>query len=273
VQRVEQAPRVVTARVIVDATGQQALLANRLRLRIDDPRLRKLAIWTYYRGAWRDPGPNGGATVILHTQSKNTWFWSIPLREDITSVGVVGDADYLLKDRPSPSEAFEQQLRQCPALIERLKEASRVDGIRVAKEFSYSTRRQAGHGWVLVGDALGFIDPIYSSGVYFALKSGEMAGDAIVEGLRRGDTSAAQLGKWTGEFQAGTKWIRKLVDAFYTNQFSFGRFIKEHPHHLGNLTDLLIGRIFHDGAGRIFDDMTPVIAQAIAQPSRSGATT
>ena len=112
----------------------------------------------------------------------------------------------------------------------------------------------------MVGDAFGFIDPIYSSGVYFALKSGEMAADAITEGLAGDDTSAAQLGKWTDEFKSGTKWIRKLVSAYYTNEFSFGHFMRDFPDHRGNLTDLLIGRIFYDGAGKLFEDMDPQLA-------------
>ena len=131
----------------------------------------------------------------------------------------------------------------------------------MAKEFSYSTQRQAGDGWVLIGDALGFIDPIYSSGVYLALKSGELAADAISEGLARNDTSAAQLGNWLSKFQEGTHWIRKLVDAYYTDGFSFGRFLRDYPQHQGNLTDLLIGRVFQDNAGRIFDDMDQAISR------------
>jgi flavin-dependent dehydrogenase len=139
----------------------------------------------------------------------------------------------------------------------------------VAKEFSYKTTRHSGEGWVLVGDAWGFIDPIYSSGVYFALKSGEHAADAIIEGLRTGDTSGKQLGRWIDDFEGGTKLIRKLVDAYYTNEFSFGRFMKMHPEHRGNLTDLLIGRIFYDGAGRIFEDMEPELAEAKQAASKA----
>jgi flavin-dependent dehydrogenase len=134
--------------------------------------------------------------------------------------------------------------------------------LRVAKEFSYTTREQAGDGWVLVGDAFGFIDPVYSSGVYFALKSGEMAADAIVAGLRKDDTSSEQLSSWVQPFRDGTQWIRKLVDAYYSNEFSLGHFLREHPDHRSNLTDLLIGRIFHDGAGDIFRDMDPAIDRA-----------
>ena len=254
--------REVRAQVVVDATGQQALLANRLGLKVEYPELKKAAIWGYYRNARRDPGDHGGATIIMHTRMKESWFWYIPLQNDITSIGVVGDRDYLLKDRGTTEEVFEDELVKCPALVDRLMHAEMTSDFRVAKEFSYKTTQHAGDGWVLVGDAWGFIDPIYSSGVYFALKSGEHAADAIIEGLRSRDTSAAQLGGWLDEFQAGTMLIRKLVDAYYTNDFSFGRFLKAHPEHRGNLTDLLIGRIFYDGAGRIFNDMTPALQDA-----------
>lgn len=254
--------REVRSQVLVDATGQQALLANRLGLRVDNPDLRKVAIWGYYRGARRDPGEHGGATIILHTQDKSSWFWYIPLADDITSIGVVGDRDFLLKGRGDPSDVFEDELVKCPALVERLMDAELTSEFRTAKEFSYTTKQHAGDGWVMVGDAWGFIDPIYSSGVYFALRSGELAADAIVEGLRKGDTTAAQLSGWYEDFSAGTMWIRKLVDAYYNNDFSFGRFLRDYPQHSGNLTDLLIGRIFYDGAGRIFDDMEPELAKA-----------
>ena len=141
----------------------------------------------------------------------------------------------------------------------------KTDDLHVAKEFSYTTTQQAGDGWGLTGDAYGFIDPIYSSGVYFAMKSGELAADAIVEGFAKDDLSASQLGKWSAEFDAGTNWIRKLVDKYYTNEFSFGRFMKEFPQHQGNLTDLLIGRIFYDGAGNIFQDMDPAMERALGK--------
>lgn len=254
-QPAEGAAHAISAQVVVDATGQQAFLANRLGIKVDNPQLKKAAIWGYYKNARRDPGDHGGATVILHTQGKHSWFWYIPLSNDITSVGVVADREFLLKGRGAPAEVFEDELIKCPALVDWLMDAELVSEFRVLKEFSYSTTRHAGDGWVLVGDAWGFIDPIYSSGVYFALKSGQLAADSIVQGLQQGDTTAQQLGKWTSEFGDGTKWIRKLVDAFYDNDFSFGRFMRDHPQHGGNLTDLLIGRIFYDGAGRIFDDL------------------
>lgn len=247
--------REITSRLVVDATGQQALIASKLGLRENNPKLRKAAIWSYFQGGRRDEGENAGATIILHTRSKQTWFWYIPLSRNIVSVGVVGDNDLLLSGRGSAEQVFQQELASCNGVTERLEQAQRVDNFHIAKEFSYTTTQQAGDGWILIGDAMGFVDPIYSSGVFFALKSGELAADCIVQAIRSGDLSASQLGRWTGPFNEGTRWIRKLVDAFYTEPFSMGKFMKMHPQHRGNLTNLLIGRIFDDSAGELFDDL------------------
>ncbi|MCG8584588.1 MAG: tryptophan 7-halogenase [Pirellulales bacterium] len=247
----------ISSRVVVDATGQHSLIANRLGLKRVNPDLRKAAIWGHFRGAQRDEGVDEGATVILHTRDKQAWFWYIPLDDNVVSVGCVGDTDYLLKDRGKKEDIFAAEVTNCPEIESRIEDATLDGQLHAVREFSYTTTEHAGDGWVLVGDAYGFVDPIYSSGVYFALKSGEMAADAVVEGFAKDDLSASQLSRWCDEFEGGVRWVRKLVHAFYTNDFSFGRFMKEHPQHRGNLTDLLIGRVFHDSAGEIFKDMDP----------------
>jgi len=249
----------VSARVVIDGTGQQSVIANQLGLKRDIPELRKAAIWAYFDGAERVEGEHGGATLILHTESKEAWFWYIPLSNNITSVGLVGDIDFILKSRPTTADAYCEEIGNCPAIARRIKDAKMVGEQHVAKEFSYTTTQHAGEGWVLIGDAFGFIDPIYSSGVYFALKTGELAADAVIDGLATGDLSGPKLAAWADDFKTGSKWVKKLVDAFYTNDFSFGGFMKSHPEHRGNLTDLLIGRVFHDEAGKIFEDMDPVL--------------
>lgn len=252
----------VDCRVFIDATGQQSFLANKLGLKEVNPDLKKAAIWTYFKDARRDPGDNEGATIILNTETKDAWFWFIPQSRGITSIGCVGDNDYLLKGRGKPADVFAEELQRCPGLKSRLMDATQLGDVHTTKEFSYTTRQHAGPGWVLIGDAWGFIDPVYSSGVYFALEMGVRAGDAVVEGLSQGDLSGQQLGKWCEDFKRGAHWVRKLVHAFYTKEFSIGRFMKEHPEHRGNVTDLLIGRVFHDSAGDVFDDMDASIEKA-----------
>jgi flavin-dependent dehydrogenase len=104
---------------------------------------------------------------------------------------------------------------------------------------------------VLVGDAFGFLDPLYSSGVLLALRSGEQAADAIAEGLKSGDTSAAQLGKWGSSFNEGVDRMRRLVCEYYGG-FSFGGMVRKYPELRGTLTDLLIGDLFHDRVDKVW---------------------
>jgi flavin-dependent dehydrogenase len=239
--------REVRAKVVVDASGQSSVLMDRLKLRQWDPVLKKGALWTYWKGAQRDTGQDEGATLVIQTKAKQGWFWYIPLHDDILSVGVVASYDYLFKNRPGKDlEAiYFEEVAACPGLQSRIAKAQRVEPFRAAKEYSYRSTRAAGDGWALVGDAFGFLDPLYSSGVLLALKSGEMAADAITEGLACGDTSAAQLGKWEGEFGRGMDRMRRLVCEFYEG-FSFGRFVRKHPHLKGFVTDVLIGDLFKD---------------------------
>ncbi len=257
--------RDISARVVVDATGQQSIIANRLGIRQQNPKLKKAAIWYYYRNARRDSGPNEGATLVLYTNDKKAWFWYIPLHDNIVSIGVVGEAAHLLKGRGTSEEVYFEEVEKCPALKARLVDAEVVGDVRVLREFSYTSTKPAGDGWVLVGDAYVFLDPIYSSGVFLALKSGEMAADAIIDGLRNNDTSGERLGAWAKPFTDGVRWMSKLVYAFYTDSFSFGRFIKQYPHHTGNITDLLVGKVFQPSASDVFKDMDPWMDEIAAK--------
>lgn len=261
----------IRSRVVMDASGQQALLANRLGIRRVNPDLRKASIWRHYRGAERDESGGGVKTIILHTSDKKAWFWYIPQADNIVSVGCVGDNDYLLKGRGKSEQVFEEELAKCQGVAERVADAEPLDDLRVAKEFSYSTDRVSGDGWVLVGDAWGFIDPVYSSGVYFALQSAALASDCVIEALKTGDTSAEQLGKWGPDFKQATTSVRKLVHAFYSGEFRVGKFVMEHPEHQGNLTDLLIGRIFKPGVADMFDDLEPWLARQLAEADTADA--
>ncbi|MEE2706038.1 MAG: NAD(P)/FAD-dependent oxidoreductase, partial [Planctomycetota bacterium] len=137
VQSPDGQPQQIDSQVVIDATGQQSLIATRLGIRRENPRLRKSAIWTYFHGVRRDPGVDQGATIILNTQGKHSWFWYIPLADDVTSLGVVGDTDYLLRGRGTAAEIFDEELAKCPALLQRMTNARRADeDTHVAREFS-----------------------------------------------------------------------------------------------------------------------------------------
>ena len=256
------AERTVRSQVVIDASGQSSMIMSRLGLRDWDPELKKAALWTYWEGAFRDGGRDEGATIVLRTEGKRGWFWYIPLHNNIVSVGVVAGYEYLFKERADRDyeTIYNEEVARCPGLQPRLAGAKRVEQFYAAKEYSYRSRRAAGDGWVLVGDAFGFLDPLYSSGVLLALKSGQFAADAVAEGLAKGDTSAAQLGKWETEFVSGMDRMRRLVCEFYDG-FSFGRFVKQYPHLKGHLTDLLIGDLFKDSVDEVNGPMDAVRAE------------
>jgi flavin-dependent dehydrogenase len=272
IQKPDGATELVNARVVVDASGQSGMLMNRLKLRVWDPVLNKGAIWAYWEGAYRDTGRDEGATVVLQTESKNGWFWNIPLHNNRVSIGIVAPFDYLFKGRGSHEEVYHEEIEACPAVKERISGAKRVSGYHATRDYSYRSTKVAGDGYVMVGDAFGFLDPLYSSGVLLALKSGEMAADAIVEGLQNGDLTEAQLGKWGPTLNAGIDRMRRLVCEYYDG-FSFGRFVKTFPHLTGTVTDLLIGDLFTDKVDVVWEPMESLYKKGKSAPgSWSGGT-
>ncbi len=254
IQDADGTVRQVNAKVVVDASGQSGLLMNRMKLRVWDPFLNKGAIWTYWEGAYRDVGRDEGATVVLHTGNRKGWFWYIPLHDNRVSVGVVAPFDYLFKGRGSHEEVYNEEVEGCPAVKERIANAKQVAGHFATRDYSYRSTKVAGDGYVLVGDAFGFLDPLYSSGLLLALKSGEMAADAIIEGLQTNDLSEAQLGKWGPTLNKGVDRMRRLVCEYYEG-FSFGNFVRNFPHLRGTVTDLLIGDLFTDKVDAVWEPM------------------
>jgi flavin-dependent dehydrogenase len=248
------AAREVRARVVIDASGQSAVISNRFKLRVNDPELKKGAVWTYFEGAYRDSGKDEGATIVLSTEGRRGWFWYIPLHRNIVSVGVVSEFTELFQPGMSHEQIYAEQLEKCPAVKQRVSQGKRVAEYYATKDYSYRAKQVAGDGWVLIGDAYGFLDPLYSSGVLLALKSGQLAADAICEALTKNDTTAAALGKWSTDFCRGMDRMRRLVCEFY-NGFSFGRFVKEYPRLKGHLTDLLIGDLFDGHVDEVIEPM------------------
>ncbi len=216
--------------------------------------LNKGAVWTYWENAYRDTGKDEGATVVLQLDNKLGWFWYIPLHDNRVSIGVVAPFDYIFKGRGDHETIYNEELERCPAVKDRIKDATRIAGYFATRDYSYRSKEVAGEGWVTIGDAFGFLDPLYSSGVLLALRSGEMAADAVVEGLAKGDTSAAQLGKWGPTLNQGIDRMRRLVCEYYDG-FSFGNFMRQHPEMRGTVTDLLIGDLFTDKVDKVWKPM------------------
>jgi len=253
----------IGASVVVDATGQGALLARKLDLKRPDARLRKASVFAHYRGAHRDSGIDEGATLIVYTPSGKGWFWYIPLPDDRVSVGVVGPIRHLIQGRQGdPQRVFEEELARCPGLVPRIADARRTMDVQVSNDFSCSADRAAGDGWVLVGDAFTFLDPIYSSGVLLAFASAELAADAVAAALADGDTSAERLGVYEQRMRRGVAAFRKLVYAFYSPEFNFGRFLRRYPEHREPIIKILVGDVFDRDYAPLFRDVDAYMASA-----------
>ena len=235
----------VRAPMTIDATGQGSLAQTKNHWRRWDAMLQKQAVWTYFKGAMRDPGLDAGSTTVAYLPEKN-WFWYIPLCDDLVGVGIVANRDYLFGETTELPEIFCREVGKNPWITEHLAPGRQVGKYYTMREFSYRSEYCAEDGLVLVGDAFAFLDPVFSSGIYFALKSGELAGDAVHAALGEGDVSANRFSNYAERMCGEIEAMRKLVYAFYNRDFNFGRLIRENPDARGELTDCLIGNLDRD---------------------------
>lgn len=249
------------APITVDATGRDALMVSKNRWRSRDPMLNKVAIWTYFEDAVRDPGLDAGSTTVAYLPGKG-WFWYIPMRDNRVSVGVVAERDYLFRDTRDPGEIMAREIHENKWIEQHLAPSRQVGEYWVTGEYSYRSKYCADDGAVLVGDAFGFLDPVFSSGVFLALKSGELAAEAIDEALSADDVSASRFQNYGEQVCLGMERMRKIVYAFYDENFSFGKLVKAHPELRPKLTDLLIGNVY----GMEFDDLFAAIEEICKLP-------
>jgi flavin-dependent dehydrogenase len=252
-------PCVTRARVVVDASGRTTLIGSQLGLKGPVQGLTKASLWSYYQGGKRLDGLDAGETTVFMIERRG-WFWYIPLPNDIVSVGIVADPDYLFRDNGDVEPAFLREVQSCAPLSARLGNATRTAPVRGIRQLAYRNRAFAGDGWVMIGDAAAFLDPIYSSGLFLALASAELAAGCIHDGLEAGDCSASRLGAFAGPLVAGVEVIRRLIHAFYDTGFSFRQFVERYPEERPALIDCLVGDVIDKDMNRFLNalaTMTP----------------
>ena len=202
------------APITVDCSGREAFSAVRNRWRVGDPELHKVAIWTYFKGAKRDQGIDEGTTTVAFVPEKG-WFWYIPLHNDIVSAGIVAEGKYLSRGGVKDSKAmFDREVTQNKWIEQYLAPGKQFGDYFITSEYSYHVKHCAAEGLLLAGDAFCFLDPVFSSGVMLALKSGVMAGDAIHEAIEVNDFSPARFADYGRQLREGIENMRKLVYAF-----------------------------------------------------------
>ncbi len=202
---------------LIDASGRGNLTGNQEGLREIHPRLRKLAVFGHFTGVRRDAGEKGGDTVIVRLENK--WFWLIPLTAEKVSVGCVLDEAEFAGARETPEKIFTRLWQSSPPLRERMQDARLVGTMHTTSDFSYRNRRLVGPRLVRVGDAAGFMDPIFSAGVYLACYSARLAAQLVLDSLAAGDDGAYRLARYEKRVNRSMQTYWQMVHHFYTTPF------------------------------------------------------
>lgn len=252
-------PYEVHSKIVVDASGRRAIIGTQLGLKDDVPGLNKASLWSYYHGGKRLEGIDAGETTVFMIPDCG-WFWYIPLPEDMVSIGIVASPEYLFLKSDNLEIVFLDEVERCMPLKERLSQATRTDCVRGIRKLAYRNHQIVGDGWVMVGDAAAFLNPIYSSGLFLALGSAELVAKCVHDGLKSEDVSAGKLGGFVKPLEQGVEVIKRLIFAFYDPVFSFGKFIQKYPEHRLALVNCLVGDVINRDMSSLLDaldEMSP----------------
>ncbi len=216
-------PHAIYASVVVDASGRDCLLSRKLGWRNPDPALNKISHFTHFTGGWRrDPTTimkwdavlPESVTTDIHTIDGG-WVWYIPLKEDVISVGVVLDARFAKTLGESPQERFEKGIQSCEQVRGWLAGARQTMEMQTISNISYLNDCFVGDGFVMIGDASMFVDPIFSAGVTIATRGGVYASDAILDCFAHQDFSAARLKVYEDRIRLPMGRIFKMIYNWY----------------------------------------------------------
>ena len=195
----------VRARYVIDGSGRHSILGSQLGLRRPYAHLQKFSCFGHYEGVQRDEGIDG--TLTRHVRGEGFWCWLIPLDAQRTSVGLVMEAATFRTRKLSPEAMLDAAIAACPLMRERMQHSTLLGKVQSAGDYSFRNERFTGDRWILTGDAAGFIDPIFSTGVFLAIHSGERAADAI-------DLVLSDATKQTRLFAAYEKNLGGIMDKY-----------------------------------------------------------
>ena len=206
------------ARYVIDCSGRNSLIGSRFKLRQNYPHLRKFSLFAHFEGVDREPGIDGTLTKMI--RCKDRWIWMIPITAKKTSIGIVLDAETFKRLKLRPEMAYDQILQENPEVIRQMVRAHRVTEVHAAGDFSFRNKRLTGDRWVLAGDAAGFIDPVWSSGVFIAVLSGEKAADMLDRTLRQPERRTTEFARYERHLGRVMDLYLKFVTAWYTQEFA-----------------------------------------------------
>jgi 1H-pyrrole-2-carbonyl-[peptidyl-carrier protein] chlorinase len=245
----------VPARMVVDASGRHTLLGRQLKVKKNDPIFDQFAVHAWFENVAK--GKSSDTADFIHIYFlpvQRGWAWQIPITEEITSMGIVAERDVFRQAKLEPGEYFYKFVNSNPDLAEAMKDAKLVNEFKLEGDYSYKMDTFAGNGFVMIGDAARFVDPIFSSGVSVALYSAKYSFERIKLAFETGDFSEAALKPYEHKLRAGTEIWYEFIRLYYKLLPLFTRFIQSPKHRLEVLR-LLQGEVFDRREVPVLDAM------------------
>lgn len=256
-----------TARIVVDASGRKTLLGRQLGLRIRDPVFDQYAIHTWFRGydrtAWAKR-PHQRDYIFIHfVPTANTWVWQIPISDEITSIGVVSQRRTFAKTKEEREAQFWETVAARPDVAETLRRAEQLRPFTAEGDYSYAMKQICGDGWLMVGDAGRFVDPIFSTGVSIALNSSRFAHRDVLRALESGDVRRDSFREYETTIRRGTNHWYSFISVYYRLNVLFTWFIVD-PRHRLDVLKLLQGDVYDEVEPPVLEKMRAMVREVEA---------
>jgi FADH2 O2-dependent halogenase len=251
-------------RLVIDASGRKTLLGNQLKLKVNDPVFDQYAIHTWFEGM--DRGMEAGNIHIHFLPLVNTWVWQIPIREGVTSVGVVTQKKHFAGSKESRKEFFWRCLRSREDIAARLEHARQITPLREEGDYSYAMTQFTGDRFLLLGDAARFVDPIFSTGVSIALNSARFASRDVIPALEHGAFRRESFQTFESTMRRGVKNWYDFITVYYRLNVLFSHFV-QNPKYRLDVLKLLQGDVYDEGELPVLTEMRRKVQEVEQNPS------
>lgn len=252
----------IPADIVVDASGRHTVLGTQLSLKEKDTNFNQFAVHGWFNGVDRGARPDD---IHIHfLPCKRGWVWQIPITEETTSIGVVAEREVFLQGKRDHAAWFKELSHSAPDIADAMRNASPVNDLTVEADYSYSMRTFVGNGWMLIGDAARFVDPIFSSGMSVAMYSAKFASERILKALESGDTSRAVLEPYETRLKMGTSIWYEFILLYYKLLPVFTHFIVKEDYRM-QVLQLLQGEVYDRQEAPVLKAMREFIAKVEAK--------
>lgn len=248
----------IPARMVVDASGRSTLLGKQLKVKKNDPVFDQFAVHAWFENVDKSQQESGEYIHIYFLPVQRGWAWQIPITHEITSMGIVAEKDVFKGAKMTPAQYFEKYVASSPDLAHAMRNAKPVNEFKMEGDYSYKMDTFCGNGFMMIGDACRFVDPIFSSGVSVALYSAKYSCERIVEAFKTGDFSEANLKPYEKKLRAGTAIWYEFIRLYYKLLPLFTHFIESKEHRL-EILRLLQGEVFNRSEVPVLDAMRKFI--------------